>query len=307
MRAARAASASSLHTSTASRIGGTAASYDGTTNENGEPHGEGKRVFASGHVYEGQWVNGRCDGFGRFSYPDGQVFEGEWKEGKRNGEGKLAMPSGETIAGTWSNDTLTGPVRRYYDGEMGPPAPAVSRRENVPAVAMNAGGGSGGSGAPAGDAAEMAWLRESHDVIWQLNVELQMENERLVGENRRLRLKLRQLLQSGGGGNGSSGSATGAGAGAPKAADQNGGGGDGNGRIKVVEGRLRRRKKDDKGGGKSGGTPAELGLIAKLLSERGVTSDVDAFLASTQKPATSDVNAFLAMPAASGRCAGTSR
>ena len=48
------------------------------------------------------------------------------------------------------------------------------------------------------EGADVAWLKESHDVIWQLNVELQMENERLGGENRRLRLKLRQMLQNGG-------------------------------------------------------------------------------------------------------------
>ena len=45
------------------------------------------------------------------------------------------------------------------------------------------------------DDADVLWLRESHDVIWQLNVELQMENEKLVAENRRLRLKLRTVLQ----------------------------------------------------------------------------------------------------------------
>ena len=102
--------------------------YKGATNEHGEPHGEGRRVFSSGHVYEGQWVDGKCHGFGRFSYPDGQVFEGEWANGRRNGPGKLAMPNGETIAGTWAADSLTGPVRKYFDGDMHP-QPAVVRRE----------------------------------------------------------------------------------------------------------------------------------------------------------------------------------
>ena len=43
---------SHMHTPTANDAGGGRnASYDGTTNANGEPHGEGRRTFTSGHVY----------------------------------------------------------------------------------------------------------------------------------------------------------------------------------------------------------------------------------------------------------------
>ena len=168
-----------------------AGAYEGTTNERGEPDGQGKRVFASGHVYEGRWKDGRCDGFGVFTYPDGQVFEGEWRDGRRNGQGKLSMPNGETIAGTWVDDNLTGPVRRWMKASEQPPAPIISGSVDKRMV-YDAPPGQAPAEEGGGD---VAWLRESHDVIWQLNVELQMENERLVAENRRLRLKLRQMIQ----------------------------------------------------------------------------------------------------------------
>ena len=110
MRAAR--GLGSMSASSATNGASMSAAYEGTTNERGEPHGEGKRIFASGHVYEGRWQNGRCDGFGKFTYPDGQIFEGEWRDGRRNGQGKLSMPGGEVISGCWVDDSLSGPVRR---------------------------------------------------------------------------------------------------------------------------------------------------------------------------------------------------
>ena len=233
MRAAR--GLGSMSASSATNGASMSAAYEGTTNERGEPHGEGKRIFASGHVYEGRWQNGRCDGFGKFTYPDGQIFEGEWRDGRRNGQGKLSMPGGEVISGCWVDDSLSGPVRRWLAADEAPPA-SVSVPPNAqrhvkydapPASGPVSGGGGGGSNA------DVEWLRESHDVIWQLNVELQMENERLVAENRRLRLKLRQLLQSqtnqnqhGGCGCGPNGTQTNNQQAAPK----------------VVEGKLRKKK-----------------------------------------------------------------
>ena len=106
-------SPTTLHSASSEARSPAAVSYDGTTNGRGEPHGKGRRTFTSGHVYDGQWQDGRCHGFGRFIYPDGQVFEGQWEGGRRNGEGTLSMPDGETISGTWVDDTLSGAVRRW--------------------------------------------------------------------------------------------------------------------------------------------------------------------------------------------------
>ena len=245
-------------------------------------------------VYDGKWQDGRCHGFGKFTYPDGQVFEGEWKDGRREGAGKLYMPSGEVIAGTWVADSLSGPVKRYHASEeagssasarpatmAGVPAPA-SASSSGPSAAPAAGGApaASSSSAAATEAADVAWLRESHDVIWQLNVELQMENERLVGENRRLRLKLRQMLQQQqqqqqqqpGGANG------GANNGGCGCGGANGGGGDG--KPKVVEGRLRRKSKKE-GGSSSKGSKEDKAWLEKLMSGNG--SELEAFLSGKTK------------------------
>ena len=95
--------------------------YDGDTNRHGEPHGEGRRTFASGHVYEGSWKDGQCHGFGRFAYPDGQVFEGQWSNGRRNGKGKLAMPNGEMISGVWDHGKHGSPVGHHCQNGEGEP------------------------------------------------------------------------------------------------------------------------------------------------------------------------------------------
>ena len=247
------------------------ASYEGTTNGRGEPHGEGRRVFSSGHVYQGQWQDGRCHGFGKFSYPDGQIFEGQWEGGRRNGPGKLMMPGGETIAGNWVDDTLSGAVRRWQTAEEAPPAPLV-KRERAPAAAgtMVSTPSLPPSG-PAAEAADVQWLRESHDVIWQLNVELQMENERLTGENRRLRLKLRSMLQE---------QAARPPAQAAKPPEP----------PKLVEGKLKKKKKDKL-------DASSMSAIAKLLGDSGLKggqgSAMD-FLASTGKGGQGTVSDFLA-------------
>lgn len=278
VRGLNASSSSGMATMVGSqRVGSSSASnagYQGSTNERGEPHGDGCRTFSSGHVYDGQWVDGRCHGFGTFTYPDGQVFEGEWSGGRRNGPGKLSMPSGETIAGTWVNDTLSGEVRRWNTVEEAPPAPVRPQDR----VVVNRPGASP-SGAPPAQAAadaDVEWLKESHDVVWQLNVELQMENERLVAENRRLRLKLRQLLQTQNGPNQAGGCQNCQGNCNQGNKNCKGHGSKNCGcddckdkeheAPKVVEGKLRRKKKEksDKGGG-----GMDAALIAKLLGGSG--------------------------------------
>ena len=261
-----------------------AASYEGTTNARGEPHGDGKRVFSSGHVYEGKWQDGRCHGFGKFTYPDGQIFEGEWKEGRRDGQGKLMMPSGEVIAGTWVADCLSGPVRRWHASDdkasaqlvrsSAASAPAAAPASS-PATAAPAAASSASSGNAAAEAADVAWLRESHDVIWQLNVELQMENERLVGENRRLRLKLRQMLQQ----QQQQGQAVGANGGGGAGCGCGGSGASSDSKLKVVEGRLRRKSEKKESSKKA--SKGDKAWLDKLM--KGDSTELEAFLSGGVK------------------------
>lgn len=271
VRNLNASGASTLHSASSEARSPAAASYDGTTNGRGEPHGKGRRTFTSGHVYDGQWQDGRCHGFGRFTYPDGQVFEGQWEGGRRNGEGTLSMPDGETISGTWVDDTLSGAVRRW--NSRAEAATAVAPKAIVKSASAKADGAiSTAAAGPAASDADAAWLRESHDVIWQLNVELQMENERLVAENRRLRLKLRSMLQTQGVGDCQNCQSNQGKSGKEKEKEP----------PRVVEGRLRRKKKGEKAS-----AAADTNWIAKLLGEAGVSASSAGDIATLLPPAES--------------------
>ena len=50
----------------------------------------GKRTWANGEVYEGEWRAGQRHGRGMCYYADGECYVGEWVEGVRQGTGSLA-------------------------------------------------------------------------------------------------------------------------------------------------------------------------------------------------------------------------
>jgi hypothetical protein len=43
--------------------------------------------YASGDVYEGEWVNGKFQGKGTYIWKNGQKYQGEYFEGLRHGDG----------------------------------------------------------------------------------------------------------------------------------------------------------------------------------------------------------------------------
>ncbi|KAL1503738.1 hypothetical protein AB1Y20_012209 [Prymnesium parvum] len=179
-----------------------AMSYTGQKNVEGQPHGEGKRSFPSGHVYEGQFVNGLQHGRGTFRFPDGQLFEGEWKAGKRHGHGRLTMSDGQVVEGQWVDDEFKGSTKKPTPHEEPLPvapslhlrtrhAPPVDEEDLPPPPLPSASLAHSGRTEP--DYKDFDRLKESHALIWQLNVELQAENVRLVKENRRLRRQVKEI------------------------------------------------------------------------------------------------------------------
>jgi hypothetical protein len=47
----------------------------------GAPEGRGIRIYYSGDVVIGHWVNGKAEGKVRVVGMDGRLLQGEWKEG----------------------------------------------------------------------------------------------------------------------------------------------------------------------------------------------------------------------------------
>ena len=55
-------------------------------------------------MHSGEFALGREHGQGRRKYPDGSVFEGRFRFGVRDGPGTLTAPNGEKTRGTFKDD-----------------------------------------------------------------------------------------------------------------------------------------------------------------------------------------------------------
>ena len=63
------------------------------------PHGRGRRVFADGSVYEGEFKEGRISGAGKYESALGETMKGTFDEGVLQGLGKTTTITGETYEG----------------------------------------------------------------------------------------------------------------------------------------------------------------------------------------------------------------
>ncbi len=45
-------------------------------------NGKGKLIYASGDIFEGEWLNDKADGKGIYYHINGAKYEGEWKDDK---------------------------------------------------------------------------------------------------------------------------------------------------------------------------------------------------------------------------------
>jgi len=80
---------------------------------NGRPEGRGKKIFADGRVYEGDfWI--LFEGKGKMTYPNGRVEEGEWKDGKFVG----GSSSGSGGGGFTGRKKVTFDNGDVYEGDF---------------------------------------------------------------------------------------------------------------------------------------------------------------------------------------------
>ncbi len=82
---------------------------------------KGKLSYASGDIYEGDWVDNLRNGFGRMHYKSpflalsnclrtGNVYDGEWRNGQRHGRGKMSwVHLHESYDGEWSEGIQVSP------------------------------------------------------------------------------------------------------------------------------------------------------------------------------------------------------
>ena len=96
---------------------------EGEVNAQGVPEGRGTMVFASGDMYEGQWLAGERQGRGKLTNATGNVYEGEWAKDERHGHGKDTYATGDVYEGEYTKDEKQGRGKYsyssgdVYDGE----------------------------------------------------------------------------------------------------------------------------------------------------------------------------------------------
>ena len=92
--------------------------YDGEWLDN-LPHGHGRMHWRDrGEVYIGEWFQGVQSGYGEMywetelvnsaQFPNKNHYSGEWKNGRRNGKGRLSYANGGEYWGEWVDDRKEG-------------------------------------------------------------------------------------------------------------------------------------------------------------------------------------------------------
>jgi hypothetical protein len=74
-------------------------------------HGQGRKIYPNGDVYEGQWVDGLRSGsgalvFGAGSPWFGDRYEGQWLDDMRHGEGRYTWVFGDVYQGRWDKNEI---------------------------------------------------------------------------------------------------------------------------------------------------------------------------------------------------------
>lgn len=98
------------------------------------PDDNGKLIFPTGEIYEGEFSEGKVNGFGKYVNSEGSEYEGEWLDNMPNGygleklgdlkfEGKfsngkkvigtITWNDGSSYSGEFNNNNFNGFVRNY--------------------------------------------------------------------------------------------------------------------------------------------------------------------------------------------------
>jgi hypothetical protein len=93
-------------------------SYDGEL-DNWIQNGKGKKTSSSGDLYEGDFAGGYPDGKGKYTYSNGNVYEGDFGNGKPRGKGKYTFADGSVYEGGWAKGKQHGNGKKTYtDGKV---------------------------------------------------------------------------------------------------------------------------------------------------------------------------------------------
>jgi len=77
------------------------------------PHGQGKKVYEDGRVYEGAWADGEYHGEGSLLYANGTLYRGGFRHGKRHGQGIHYLSNGLRFEGHFDDGDSHGPGKLF--------------------------------------------------------------------------------------------------------------------------------------------------------------------------------------------------
>jgi hypothetical protein len=83
------------------------------------PNGYGQGLFSNGHLYRGEWINGKMSGKGQLIQPKIFDYNGEFLDGNMNGQGRMLLKAGniKSMEGIWKDNELNGfGCVDYFDG-----------------------------------------------------------------------------------------------------------------------------------------------------------------------------------------------
>ena len=75
-------------------------------------HGNGRYLFTSGAIYNGQWHEGVIHGRGKMVYADGTSYEGQWDRNLMNGEGTYVDIDGVKWTGIFVNGSFESKIQK---------------------------------------------------------------------------------------------------------------------------------------------------------------------------------------------------
>jgi hypothetical protein len=91
--------------------------YEGDMNADNQPNGRGVMRYDNGHVYQGEWVNGKPHGHGTMTYSKG-TYRGNWQDGMRDGVGTFVQGDGNVTKGHWTQNTIDNGQILYMNGDV---------------------------------------------------------------------------------------------------------------------------------------------------------------------------------------------
>lgn len=91
--------------------------YVGQVDDNGKPHGYGRKKFKDGRNYVGEFLNGNIQGKGTIQYANEDVYTGDFVDNKKHGEGIYEWKTrGSVYTGTWKDGKRSYGTLKYRNG-----------------------------------------------------------------------------------------------------------------------------------------------------------------------------------------------